>query len=238
MSWVQESRGWPSWLAPEVLPDARGGWRADEAAAGSAFTRTKAQSPGLSPAGDADGKAKREAATGDRSTGTSGTEGGRRGGRSSVTAGQARQTPAREPIRHFCQRKKARPEQRKDLRGTQGRRRPGGRHCGNISFRWGSLPKERASLRNTRAGDSVWWPQRKASDEVTVHCLTSTGIASPRATLSHPLARQGERGMGSRARQGARPAQSHGEDHYKEKNPNPFSFFFFCHVSNDSAFLS
>lgn len=161
-----------------------------------------------------------------RSTGTSGTEGGRRGGRSSVTAGQARQTPAREPIRHFCQRKKARPEQRKDLRGTQGRRRPGGRHCGNISFRWGSLPKERASLRNTRAGDSVWWPQRKASDEVTVHCLTSTGIASPRATSSHPLARQGERGMGSRARQGARPAQSHGEDHYKEKNPNPFSFFF------------
>lgn len=230
MSWVQESRGWPSWLAPEVLPDARGGWRADGAAAGTAFTRAEAQSPGLSPAGDVDGKAKREAATGDRSTGTSGTEGGRRGGRrggrSSVTAGQARQTPAREPIRHFCQRKKARPEQRKDLRGTQGRRRPGGRHCGNISFRWGSLPKERASLRNTRAGDSVWWPQRKASDEVTVHCLTSTGIASPRATSSHPLARQGERGMGSRARQGARPAQSHGEDHYKEKNPNPFSFFF------------
>lgn len=182
MSWVQESRGWPSWLAPEVLPDARGGWRADGATAGTAFTRTKAQSPGLSPAGDADGKAKREAANGDRSTGTSGTEGGRRGGRSSVTAGQARQMPAREPIRHFCQRKKARPEQRKDLRGTQGRRRPGGRHCGNISFRWGSLPKERASLRNTRAGDSVWWPQRKANDEVTVHCLTSTGIASPRAT--------------------------------------------------------
>lgn len=116
--------------------------------------------------------AENKAVTGDQRMGTSGTEGGNRGGpllRGNGSEEINATTLTSSIISAFLYRKhrNAWRKKREDVHRTQVFQHPGERNFGKVSFRWESLPKDRAFLMNTKAGDCVW-RQRKTSNEVTV----------------------------------------------------------------------